>query len=171
MKTIDHYRYWWSKEEKKGLLPREKKAIEFIKEVSQKEKKFLDAGCGTGEFLSFIKKKFRFEGFGLDYSRDAVNICKKKNLNVKFADLNSKIPFKKDSLDIVYAGEVIEHLYNPDRFLEEVRKVLKKGGYLILTTPNLCSWYNRILFLLGIQPVFMKQVQKVRWLEQGDLED
>ena len=49
---------------------------------------------------------------------------------------------------------MIEHLYNPDHMLEECRRVLKPGGLLIISTPNLQAWYNRILFLFGVQPIF-----------------
>ena len=41
---------------------------------------------------------------------------------------------------------------NPDNMLREAFRVLKKGGYLLLSTPNLASWVNRIIMLLGYQP-------------------
>ena len=51
-------------------------------------------------------------------------------------------------------SEVIEHLVDPDSVLEEVRRVLRPGGTLLLSTPNLAAWYNRGLLALGVQPVF-----------------
>jgi hypothetical protein len=50
----------------------------------------------------------------------------------------------------------VEHLYNPDAALDEFHRVLKNNGLLILSTPNLASWYNRILLLFGIQPYYME---------------
>ena len=51
-------------------------------------------------------------------------------------------------------SEVIEHLVDTDSAMEEVNRVLKPGGSLLLSTPNLAAWYNRGLLALGIQPVF-----------------
>lgn len=47
---------------------------------------------------------------------------------------------------------MIEHLYNPDILLAEIHRVLKPGGTLVLSTPNLASWVNRILLLFGRFP-------------------
>jgi len=52
----------------------------------------------------------------------------------------------------VTALEVIEHLVNPDNMLREAHRILKNHGYLLLTTPNLASWVNRLVMLLGYQP-------------------
>ena len=49
-------------------------------------------------------------------------------------------------------AEVIEHLYNPDHALSEAYRVLRADGYLLLTTPNLAWWINRLMLLIGYQP-------------------
>jgi SAM-dependent methyltransferase len=54
----------------------------------------------------------------------------------------------------VLFSEVIEHLVDPDAALDELHRVLRPGGHLLLSTPNLAAWYNRALLLLGTQPVF-----------------
>lgn len=54
------------------------------------------------------------------------------------------IPFKSNTFDSVVAGELIEHLDQPNLFLNESYRILKKKGYLILTTPNKNSWINKI---------------------------
>jgi|GEM_PF-1406692 len=64
-------------------------------------------------------------------------------------DLNEKIPMPSDSADICIAGEMIEHLYHANNFLKEVRRVLKKDGYLFLTVPNACCIKSRFLMLFG----------------------
>ena len=63
-----------------------------------------------------------------------------------------KFPFDNDSFDMVYCGEIIEHLFNPDHLLDEVHRILKPGGKCIITTPNLAGWPNRLSLLLGYQP-------------------
>ena len=68
-------------------------------------------------------------------------------------DLNSqKISLKDGSIDIVIAGEVIEHMLNPCRFLNEINRVLIIGGILILSTPNICSLKNRIRMIFNLIP-------------------
>jgi len=54
----------------------------------------------------------------------------------------------------VIMSEVIEHLVDTDSAVEEVHRILKPGGSLLLSTPNLAAWYNRGLLAVGIQPVF-----------------
>jgi 2-polyprenyl-3-methyl-5-hydroxy-6-metoxy-1,4-benzoquinol methylase len=53
---------------------------------------------------------------------------------------------------VVYCGELIEHVFNPDKVIRDIYRVLKNGGLAIITTPNLACWYNRIAMLLGYQP-------------------
>lgn len=83
-----------------------------------------------------------------------VDIRNKYNPDVVF-DLNSvPLPFKDNFADILFAGEVIEHLLNPFNFLKELNRILKKDGILILSTPNLASFKNRIKLLFGLMPNF-----------------
>jgi SAM-dependent methyltransferase len=51
------------------------------------------------------------------------------------------------------AGEVIEHVPDPDALLQEIHRVLEPDGWLVLSTPNLVSWANRVLVPLGVQPL------------------
>lgn len=54
--------------------------------------------------------------------------------------------------DIILANHFIEHIPDPDYFLDECRRVMKPQTVLDIGTPNLASWFNRILFLLGYVP-------------------
>ena len=51
-------------------------------------------------------------------------------------------------------SELIEHLVDPDATLDEAWRVLIPGGTLLLSTPNLAAWYNRVLLAIGVQPLF-----------------
>lgn len=64
--------------------------------------------------------------------------------------------FPTGSFDLVLLIDVIEHLYDPDRVLDEVRAVLKPAGVLALVTPNLASWLNRLLLVGGHMPLDME---------------
>jgi ubiquinone/menaquinone biosynthesis C-methylase UbiE len=120
---------------------------------SGKRKRILDVGCGDGSFIR--KFKDYCEVFGVDISWNAVKKARDAGINAYRVDVSSeKLPFEDRHFDIVYMGDVIEHLVNPDFAIREVRRVLKPEGFLVLSTPNLACWYNRVFLLLGIQPMF-----------------
>ena len=70
------------------------------------------------------------------------------------AGLDTGLPVRSASVDVVIMSEVIEHLVDTDSAIEEAHRVLKPGGSLLLSTPNLAAWYNRALLAVGVQPVF-----------------
>jgi len=118
----------------------------------EKLERILDVGCGGGELTKKIKERTGAETYGVDVSLKSCELAEEKGIIVKEADLNQTIPFANKFFDLVFAGDVIEHLVNPDIFLRETKRVLKDNGVLILVTPNLASWHNRILLLFGIMP-------------------
>ena len=63
-----------------------------------------------------------------------------------------KLGLPKDKWDVVLANHFIEHIPDPDYFLDECTKVMREGTILDIGTPNLCAWFNRILFLFGYVP-------------------
>lgn len=62
------------------------------------------------------------------------------------------LPFPDDAFDLVFAGEVLEHVLYPNEFLDRVASVLRRGGLLLLSTPNLTAWHNRLLVAFGYSP-------------------
>ncbi len=66
----------------------------------------------------------------------------------------NRLPVEEASFDCVVASEVIEHVFDTDFLVEEIRRVLKPGGIFVVTTPNLASILNRIILLLGNQPLY-----------------
>lgn len=62
------------------------------------------------------------------------------------------LPFKNETWDIITSFDMIEHLKEPDAFLEEAFRVLKAGGIFIISTPNLSDFYSRLTFLFGYMP-------------------
>jgi len=85
-------------------------------------------------------------------------------------DLNKGLPFKANTVDNIVACEIIEHMQSPFAFLKEIKKALKKGGYLILTTPNICCLKNRIKILLGKFPINAAMSDFYRyWVDEEDI--
>jgi SAM-dependent methyltransferase len=115
----------------------------------------LDVGCGDGFATGVAVQRNRAHRFvGLDWSAASLTLASRRGLTLLRAELDTGLPVRSGSVDVVIMSEVIEHLVDTDSAIEEARRVLKPGGSLLLSTPNLAAWYNRGLLALGIQPVF-----------------
>ncbi|MGN6795543.1 MAG: class I SAM-dependent methyltransferase, partial [Streptosporangiaceae bacterium] len=117
--------------------------------------RILDVGCGDG-FATGVAAA-RLPGHhvaALDWSAPSLRLARARGLAVLRAGLDTGLPIKSASVDVVIMSEVIEHLVDTDSAVEEAHRVLKPGGSLLLSTPNLAAWYNRGLLAVGIQPVF-----------------
>lgn len=103
----------------------------------QRDLKILDAGCGTGVALSYLKKYGSV--IGVDKSTEALKYAKKLGKVVK-ADIG-KLPFKDDSFNLVVCLDVLYHLWVKDcpKTLKELNRVLKKDGFLLWREPAL-AW-------------------------------
>ena len=154
---------------------REETAIELLRpHTGHVGGRLLDVGCGYGLFLRWLDEALGLSArewrlSGIDYSEFTVETASRLPYEFSRCNLEEGIPFEDATFDVVYAGEIIEHLYNPDHLLEECRRVLRPGGHLVLSTPNLQAWYNRVLFPLGIQPLFYESSTKSTAVGAGPL--
>jgi SAM-dependent methyltransferase len=93
-----------------------------------------------------------------DYTKIAVDIHQRQvpaGVTFVLHDCNQDFDFADESsIDIVFAGEVIEHIFDGRRFLEQIHRVLRPGGAVALTTPDLLVLVNRIVMPLGKMPYF-----------------
>ena len=116
--------------------------------------RLLDIGCGHGEFGALlVGRGWKVAGVDLDPLQIAE--ASKRGLEATQCDLTHGLPHESGTFDVVFAGEVIEHIVDTDAFLAEVARVLKPGGAFVLTTPNLASFENRVRLLLGIYPIWV----------------
>lgn len=95
----------------------------------------LDVGCGWGDFLQILNKN-HLEYLGIDLSQEAVAICREKGLNCLKADLINLSKDSRQKYSVITFFQVIEHLKNPLKYLKAAKKLLKKNGILLITTPN-----------------------------------
>jgi len=132
--------------------PRFRKVIQIARRLQGG--RLLDIGCGDGSFTILLKEALKAqEVAGIEIAPEAVNALREKGIKAHQLDIDEQsFPFSDNYFDIVYCGEIIEHLFNPDHLLQEVHRVLKPGGSCIITTPNLAGWPNRLALLLGYQP-------------------
>ncbi|WP_411822932.1 class I SAM-dependent methyltransferase [Leptospira sp. 'Mane'] len=102
----------------------------FINQLSKKigKGKLLDIGCGTKPYQGFFKEA---EYVGMDYAH-GINVS---NPNADVFYDGKHFPFPDSSFEYVLATEVLEHVFNPDDFLREIERVLKKDGLGIITVP------------------------------------
>ncbi|MEV7283810.1 methyltransferase domain-containing protein [Streptomyces sp. NPDC093252] len=116
----------------------------------------LDIGCGDGTSAATAAPLLRGHRIvGVDWSQDALARARTRLPSVVRGELaGGGLPLRTGCADAVLFSEVIEHLVDPDAALDEIRRVLRPGGHLMLSTPNLAAWYNRGLLLAGVQPVF-----------------
>ena len=113
------------------------------------DRRLLDIGCGRATLLNELARLHPGAALtGIDVRDEAAG-----PFTYVSHDLTTGLPFGDASFEVVTFGEVIEHLPDPDAMLGEIRRVLVPGGTLVITTPNLVSWANRVLVPLGIQPL------------------
>ncbi|MCL6606405.1 MAG: class I SAM-dependent methyltransferase [Paenibacillus sp.] len=118
--------------------------VVFYRDILEIIKKFLsgriiDVGCGSGDFLNLIRKIGIPEQqlYGVDFSQSAIERCREMMSGGKFLvgniyDLN----FPSSYFDCVICMEVLEHLEKPHQALEEMKRVCKGDGVIIITIPN-----------------------------------
>lgn len=130
-----------------ALQPSAVARLKFIREVVKaipvERAEVADLGCGSGLILcDVLDLKRHWSGHGLDISSAAVNyarrLAKHKKIDARaefsVGDIAS-LPFADSSLNLVIASEVIEHMPEPARVINEIARVLRPGGRLILTMP------------------------------------
>lgn len=127
----------------------------------------LDIGCGTGDLVVFYAKKGVIYA-GIDLSN---NMIKRANFN--YADLVQEgkasfhvadcenLPFSDREFDVLSAVALIEYLSDPSKALDEISRVIKTGGHVLITVPNKACINNRIRFFLKpvtnmLFPVYIK---------------
>jgi len=83
----------------------------------------------------------------------ALAACRQKGLEARAWDVTADpCPAEAGEFGTVVAAEIIEHIDDTDRFLEELKRILTPGGLLVVTTPNLAYWLNRLRLLAGRVP-------------------
>lgn len=128
-KYYKYFNKYWI-EEIKLMLPR------------KKFNRALDLGCGTVEFYELVKDYMKSKYIGLDLSADMLEFGRKKYNKIKLIQGDAEnLPFRKNSFDFVIGRGIIHHLPNSLKGMEEVYRVVRKGGYVLISEPH----SNRVL--------------------------
>jgi len=118
-------------------------SLRYIEE--EKGGALVDLGCGHGDFLLKVKGSWMKTGIDLYPSNN-------KGFESKVADISHGIPLEKESVDVISAQMIIEHLIDTDHFLDECNRILKENGALVLSTTNLAHPRVWAKLMAGVQP-------------------
>lgn len=118
----------------------------------QPQAKLLDLGCDDGSWTMKLSEKIGTrEIYGVEIVDKAIQKAKEKGIRAYKANLNEFFPFEDNSFDVIHADQVIEHIEKLDNFLTELYRVLKPGGYVVVSTENASSWHNILASIMGWQ--------------------
>ena len=126
--------------------------LEIIQKWIEPESRVLDLGCGDGTLLTLLQKKKRVESIGLEIDATNIEQCIKYGVNVIEQNLDKGLSnFETDSFDTVVLTQTLQALSKPDKLIEEMLRIGKRG---IVTFPNFGNWRSRIfLASKGRMPV------------------
>jgi len=110
----------------------------------------LDVGCWDGAFTRGVIDSG--DVIGLDVSHSALRAAARRRLRPVRGQAELGLPFASGSFATVVAGEIIEHVFDTQRVLNELARVLRPGGWLAVTTPNLVALSGRAQLVLGRSP-------------------
>lgn len=102
-------------------------------------KRFLDIGCAAGVLSKAVCGRYE-EVYGVDIAEDAVRLARENGVIARRVDLNCEtLPFDTDFFDAVTALSVLQYVYDPEHALRECHRILRPGGELLLSVPNMRS--------------------------------
>lgn len=103
--------------------------------------RFLDCGCGAGEYVFQIVDQFGLDAFGIEYDREKVaqaRLHPQHGHRISQGDVQT-LPFGEGSFDYAMLNEVLEHVPDDSAALKDVYRILKPGGLLFVFSPN--RWF------------------------------
>ncbi len=109
-----------------------------------KKGKVLDIGCGNGGFLKSLSKHKELCLYGSELQgKSAQRAAQHKNIKLNIGPF-SRQAYHNLSFDMITLFHVFEHLSNPSHTLEDIDYLLKEGGYLVMSFPNIDSYQSRL---------------------------
>ena len=143
----------------------ERKDMELIGELVPKGSRVLDLGCGSGEFLAYLRDTRGCTGYGVEIDDANVLACTKRGVNVVQLNLEDGLAlFEDQSFDVVLQLDTLQHLRNTEKMLRETARVGRIG---IVSFPNFAHWRNRVQVAAGRMPV--TRVLPYQWYDTPNI--
>lgn len=120
--------------------------IKYLKKSSSPPK-FLEVGCGTAIDSYILANKTRADVFGIDLVKESIDLARKigkrfdKKIKLGVGD-GKKMSFGDQSFDMVFSQGLLEHFKNPEELVKEQIRILKPGGYLVISVPQKYNPYT-----------------------------
>lgn len=116
-----------------------------VQKFCSKGSRIIDVGCASGEFVSYVKDEFDI--FGCDFSSNAIKFAKTKNPQIKdrFWIASAKeLSADGEYFDAVCMWDVIEHIDDPKEAVHHALSILKRDGYIFISTPDVGTFFAKI---------------------------
>jgi SAM-dependent methyltransferase len=117
-----------------------------IEGLEPRRGRILDVGCSKGYFLDVARAE-GWDAVGVELNAHAVDAARARGLDVRQGDLADE-PFEEGSFDVVTLFDLLEHTADPQATLGACRRVLRPGGLLVVTTPNIDGLVPRVTWWL-----------------------
>ncbi|WP_338732284.1 class I SAM-dependent methyltransferase [Mangrovimonas cancribranchiae] len=115
-----------------------KRKLKLINSFASSEKKLLDIGCGTGDFLQTALQN-NWNAFGIEPNSHARTIANSKTNNQVY-QIDTLETFENESFDVITLWHVLEHLPNLDNEIKRLHRLLKPNGRIVIAVPNFKSY-------------------------------
>ena len=115
-----------------------------------RELRVLDVGCGSGVHGADLHRLLGHRVTGVDLSEESIAKARSRLVAAHVADVTKpeEYPFAAD-FDVLVFSDILEHLYDPVAVLRDHLKLLKPGGYAVISLPNVAIWNVRLELLFG----------------------
>ncbi len=147
---------------------------ETVEKILQNEKRgrVLDIPAGKG-VIALRLKRLGFEVFCCDLYPQ---IFKLEDTEIKFGDLDKNLPYENESFDYIACIEGLEHIENPANAIREFARLLKKGGLLIVSVPNILNVEERLKWLFNgytshFKPLSQEAIADIKHCFGGEYDD
>jgi len=101
--------------------------------------RLLDVGCSSGQVMYWARKR-GLKPMGVEINKRTANMATQNGFEV-FNGFLENAPFEKASFDLIFLGDVIEHVNDPRKFVADAKSFLKEDGFMVISTPNVdCVW-------------------------------
>ncbi len=141
---------------KHTCLRRNQEILKTAKKYLKKgDNTIVDIGCGLGDILNMLKNMKLHDGsniniIGTDISDTQIEFCRKNIPDMPlYRAPAERLPLSDGSTDIAILADVIEHVFDVNLTLSEIARILKTGGLLIITTPNVYNKKKRTIRVLS----------------------
>jgi SAM-dependent methyltransferase len=130
--------------------------------------RLLDIGCANGLFPAYVQRKPGWKAVGVEINPEAADYARQHYHLEIFTGVLEEAHFNAGSFDVVTLWDVLEHLEDPEGALQEINRILKPGGQLVIRLPNADSREARAFgpFWYGFEPPRHLYVFECRHLEQ-----